>query len=75
MNKNIPAVLELVKFIYDHIMYAELNCKSDYCQKCGYDGEILIKENEYGTLYWECPNCGNQDEKTLNVTTCSASYI
>ena len=66
MTKNIPAVLQLIKFIYENIMYAELNCKSDYCQKCGYDGEIKIK-GEPGSLYWECPNCGNQDENTLNV--------
>ena len=74
MTKNIPAVLELIKFIYEHIMYAELNCKSDYCQKCGYSGEILIKDND-GSLYWECPNCGNQDETTLNVARRTCGYI
>ncbi len=67
MTKNIPAVLELIRFIYNHIMYAELNCKSDYCQKCGYSGEIEIK-GEAGSLYWECPNCGNKDENTMNVS-------
>lgn len=66
LNNNIPAVLQLIQFIYDHIMYAEINTKSDYCQKCGYDGEIEIK-GEQGKLYWECPCCGNTDENTLNV--------
>lgn len=74
MTKNIPAVLEIIKFIYNHIMYAELNCKSDYCQKCGYSGEIEIK-GETGALYWECPNCGNQDENTLNVARRTCGYI
>jgi ribonucleoside-triphosphate reductase len=60
MQNNVPAVLEIIKFIYNNIMYAEINCKSDYCQCCGYDGEILIK-GEPGHLYWECPNCGNRD--------------
>ena len=67
MQDNIPAVLEVIKFIYDHIMYAELNTKSDYCQVCGYDGEIQIKEREDGFLYWECPNCGNTDQSKMNV--------
>ena len=74
MTKNIPAVLELIKFIYNHIMYAELNCKSDYCQKCGYSGEIQIK-GETGSLYWECPNCGNTDEGTLNVSRRTCGYL
>ena len=74
MTKNIPAVLELIRFIYDHIMYAELNCKSDYCQECGYDGEIQIK-GEPGALYWECPNCGNTDENTMNVARRTCGYI
>ena len=74
MTRNIPAVLELIKFIYNHIMYAELNCKSDFCQKCGYDGEIQIK-GETGSLYWECPNCGNQDETTMNVARRTCGYI
>lgn len=67
MHKNIPAVIEMLRFIYDNIMYAELNCKFDYCQKCGYSGEIQIK-GEPGSLYWECPNCGNTDQKTMNIT-------
>lgn len=66
MQNNIPAVMQVIRFIYDNIMYAEINTKSDYCQKCGYDGEIQIK-GEPGALYWECPNCGNRDENTLNV--------
>lgn len=66
MSNNIPAVLEVIKFIYENIMYAELNCKFDYCQKCGYSGEIKIK-GEPGHLYWECPNCGNTDKNTMNV--------
>lgn len=66
MSNNIHAVLEVVKFIYDNIMYAELNSKFDYCQKCGYSGEIKIK-GEPGNLYWECPNCGNTDKNTMNV--------
>ena len=63
MNKNIKAVLEVIKFIYDNIMYAEINTKSDYCQKCGFDGEIKIDDN----MEWYCPNCGNRDHNTLNV--------
>ena len=74
LTKNIPAVIELIRFIYDHIMYAELNCKSDYCQNCGYSGEIQIK-GEPGSLYWECPNCGNRDENTLNVTRRTCGYL
>ena len=62
LQHNIPAVLAVMKFIYDHIMYAELNTKSDYCQACGYDGEIKIVEED-GKLLWECPMCGNRDEK------------
>ena len=60
MQNNIPAVLTVMKFIYDNIMYAELNTKSDYCECCGYDGEIKIVEEESGKLVWECPNCGNR---------------
>ena len=63
MQNNIPAVLQVIKFIYDNIMYAEINTKSDYCQKCGYDGEILLDKN----VEWYCPNCGNRDHDTLNV--------
>lgn len=66
LTNNIKAVLEVIKFIYNHIMYAELNTKSDYCQSCGYEGEIKIKDND-GKLYWECPNCGNKDQSKMNV--------
>ena len=74
MQNNIPAVMEVIRFIYDNIMYAELNTKSDYCQKCGYDGEIQIK-GEPGHLYWKCPNCGNTDQDTMNVARRTCGYI
>ena len=67
MQNNIEAVLEVIKFIYDNIMYAELNTKSDYCQVCGYEGEIEIAQSDSGKLYWKCPSCGNTDEDKLNV--------
>lgn len=67
LQNNNKAVLEIMKFIYNNIMYAELNTKSDYCQVCGYDGEIVIQEDEHGKLYWECPNCKNKDENKLNI--------
>jgi len=75
MQKNIPAVLSVMKFIYENIMYAELNTKSDYCEECGYDGEIEIKEDESGKLVWECPNCGNRDQSKLFVTRRTCGYI
>ena len=71
LQNNIEAVLQVIKFIYDNIMYAELNTKSDYCQKCGYDGEILIDDD----LEWYCPNCGNRDHDTLNVARRTCGYI
>ena len=74
MQNNIPAVLSIMKFIYDHIMYAELNTKSDYCMACGYDGEIRIVEDD-GKLVWECPNCGNRDEKRMNVCRRVCGYL
>ncbi len=74
MQQNIPAVLEVMKFIYDHIMYAELNTKSDYCQVCGYDGEIQIVEED-GKLVWRCPNCGNEDQSKMNVARRTCGYI
>ena len=74
MQNNIPAVLEVMKFIYDNIMYAELNTKSDYCQNCGFDGEIKIVEED-GKLIWECPNCGNRDQSKLNVARRTCGYI
>ena len=75
MQGNIPAVLQVIRFIYDNIMYAELNTKSDYCQECGYDGEIQIVTNEDGKLEWECPNCGNRNQDTLNVARRTCGYI
>ncbi len=76
MQDNIPAVLEIIKYIYENIMYAELNTKSDYCQKCGYDGEIKIVTDENGKLIWQCPKCGNTDQDTMNVArrTCGGCY-
>ena len=74
MQNNIPAVLAVMRFIYDNIMYAELNTKSDYCQVCGYDGEIRIVEDD-GKLVWECPNCGNRDEKRMNVCRRVCGYL
>ena len=75
MQNNISAVLEVMKFIYDHIMYAELNTKSDYCSCCGYDGEIQIVEDNDGKLVWKCPNCGNTDQTKLNVARRTCGYI
>ena len=76
MQNNIDAVLSVMQYIYDNIMYAELNTKSDYCQKCGYDGEILIKEEEgSGKLIWECPCCGNRDQDTMSVARRTCGYI
>ena len=75
MQNNIPAVLQVIRFIYDNIMYAELNTKSDYCQKCGYDGEIRIVGTNDGKLVWECPRCGNLDQDTLNVARRTCGYI
>lgn len=66
MQNNISAVLSVMQFIYDNIMYAELNTKSDYCQQCGYDGEIQIIEKD-NKLVWRCPNCGNENQDTMNV--------
>ena len=71
LQNNIPAVMKVIRFIYDNIMYAELNTKSDYCQKCGFDGEILIDDK----LEWYCPNCGNRDHRTLNVARRTCGYI
>ena len=75
MQNNIEAVLGVMEFIYEHIMYAELNTKSDYCQVCGYDGEILIEKDEDGKLVWECPNCKNRDQAKMNVARRTCGYI
>ncbi|MBQ2667252.1 MAG: anaerobic ribonucleoside-triphosphate reductase [Clostridia bacterium] len=74
MQQNLEAVLQIIRYIYDNIMYAELNTKSDYCQACGYDGEIQIVEDD-GKLVWECPNCGNRDQDTMNVARRTCGYI
>ena len=71
MRHNLEALEELVKFIYDNIQYAEFNTKSDYCHECGFDGEITINEN----LEWECPNCGNKDQRKMNVTRRTCGYL
>lgn len=75
MQNNIPAVVTVMRFIYDNIMYAELNTKSDFCESCGYNGEILIKEDEAGKLVWECPNCGNRDQNHMFVARRTCGYI
>ncbi|MCI5587761.1 MAG: anaerobic ribonucleoside-triphosphate reductase [Lachnospiraceae bacterium] len=75
MENNIDAVLEVMKFIYDNIMYAELNTKSDYCQECGYTGQIQIVKDKHGKLIWECPNCGNTDQNKMNVARRTCGYI
>ncbi len=75
MQNNIEAVLEIMKFIYDNIMYAELNTKSDYCHVCGYEGEIQVVKDEDGKLIWECPNCQNQDQERMNVARRTCGYI
>lgn len=75
MQNNIPAVISVIKFIYDNILYAELNTKSDYCEVCGYDGEIKIVEDDNHKLVWECPNCGNRDQDKMSVArrTCGTN--
>ena len=74
MTHNTQAVLEVMRFIYDNIIYAELNTKSDYCQVCGYDGEIKIIDKD-GALSWECPHCGNTDQSKMNVARRTCGYI
>lgn len=75
LQNNIPAVMAVIKFIYDNIMYAELNTKSDYCEVCGYDGEIKIVEDDHHKLVWECPNCGNRDQSKMSVARRTCGYI
>ena len=75
LQNNIPAVLAVIQYIYDNIMYAELNTKSDYCQVCGFDGEIKIVEDEHGKLEWECPRCGNRDQHKMNVCRRTCGYL
>ena len=74
MQNNLEAVMQVIRFIYEHIMYAELNTKSDYCQVCGFDGEIQIEEED-GKLIWKCPNCGNTDQSKMNVARRTCGYI
>lgn len=75
MNNNIPAIISVIQYMYEHIMYAEINTKSDYCQVCGYDGEIKIVRDENGKLVWECPNCKNRDQTKMNVARRTCGYI
>ena len=75
MQNNLDAVLSVMQYIYDNIMYAELNTKSDYCQECGYNGEIRIVNDEHGKLVWECPNCGNRDQTRMSVARRTCGYI
>lgn len=75
MQHNVEAVITVIQFIYDNIMYAELNTKSDYCQVCGYDGEIVVEEDDNGKLYWICPNCCNTDQSKMNVARRTCGYI
>lgn len=75
MQNNIDAVLSVMRFIYDHIMYAELNTKSDYCHICGFDGEIVVEEDGHGKLIWKCPQCGNTDQSKMNVARRTCGYI
>ena len=75
MQNNIPAVLSVIKFIYNNIMYAELNTKSDFCQECNYDGEINIVEDENGKLIWECPNCHNRNKDKMNIARRVCGYL
>ncbi len=75
MQNNIPAILSVINFIYNNIMYAEINTKSDYCQVCGWNGEIVIEKDENGKLFWKCPNCGNNDQKKMNVARRTCGYI
>jgi ribonucleoside-triphosphate reductase len=75
LSDNIPAVMTVLRYIYDNIMYAELNTKSDYCQCCGWDKEIEIVQNEHGKLIWRCPNCGNTDKSKMNIARRTCGYI
>ena len=75
LENNLEAVMTVMQYMYNNIMYAEINTKSDYCQKCGWDHEILIEEDESGKLIWKCPNCGNTDQSTMNVARRTCGYI
>ena len=75
MQNNIKAIMDLQEYMYDNIIYAEVNTKSDYCHVCGYDGQIVIEEDENGKLYWKCPQCGNTDQNKMNVARRTCGYI
>ena len=75
LQENTDAVLAVMRFIYDNIIYAELNTKSDYCECCGYDGEIKVVKDAAGKLVWECPNCGNRDQNKMSVARRTCGYI
>ena len=75
MKTNLEAVMSVMRYIYDNIMYAELNTKSDYCQECGFDGEIAIKNDGHGKLVWECPQCGSRNQNKMNVARRTCGYI
>ena len=75
MQNNLDAVIEVIQFIYDNIMYAELNTKSDYCQVCGFDGEIVVVKDENGKSVWECPQCHNRNQDKMNVARRTCGYI
>ena len=76
MQNNIEAVLDVIKFMYSHIIYSEINCKSDFCMECGFSGEIKVVEDEKsGKLVWECPNCGNRDQNKMSVVRRTCGYL
>ena len=75
LTHNIEAIVQLMQFMYENIMYAEINIKSDYCQVCGFDGEIKIVQDETGKLIWRCPNCGNTDQTKMNVVRRTCGYL
>ena len=75
LTHNVEAIVQLMQFMYENIMYAEINIKSDYCQVCGFDGEIKIVHDETGKLIWRCPNCGNTDQTKMNVVRRTCGYL
>lgn len=75
LTHNVEAIVQLMQFMYENIMYAEINIKSDYCQVCGFDGEIKIVQDETGKLIWRCPNCGNTDQTKMNVVRRTCGYL
>lgn len=75
LQDNIEVVIKVMQFIYNNIVYAELNTKSDYCSVCGYDGEIMVEKDEYGKYIWKCPKCGNTDQNKMSVARRTCGYI